>query len=306
MPLRRTPPPPSASTSSPSLVHCVSESNLTDSSTAALEFAGSDPNIMMRKRKREHEDSLTKTEIMGMFESLTEDQESRFLELMRTMTEGIRSHTEQNDAIRNSIDFLGQKYDELVTKVNRLEEERSADRKYISSLEAKIEHFEKHLRSSSIEIRNIPKASTETKSDLVEIVTKVGNTINVPIQTMEIRDVYRINSQKDSNKTIVAELSSVILRDKIIAYSRAFNKKNVNSKLSTYHLNISGPRLPVFVSEGLTTQAKKLFYEAREFAKSNTYKYCWTSRGKVYLRKSEGAQLNKINDSSDLEKLCKK
>ncbi|XP_072934908.1 uncharacterized protein [Epargyreus clarus] len=259
----------------------------------------------MRKRKREDEDTLSKAEIMDMFTALTQDQESRFMTIMKTMTDGIRSHTEQNDAIRKSIDFLGQKYDELVNKVHKLEEERSADRKHILSLEAKIEYFEKTLRSSTIEIRNVPKTAPETKNDLIELVQKVGQTINAPLQTTDIRDVYRINSQKDTNKTIVAELSSVTLRDKFIGSCRTFNKKNGNSKLSTSHLQISGPRQPVYISEYLTIHTKKLFHQAREHAKSNNYKYCWTSRGKVYIRRSDGAPVIKINDSTDLDKILR-
>lgn len=83
------------------------------------------------------------------------------------------------------------------------------------------------------------------------------------------------------------------------------NKKN-NEKLNSTHLNLSGPARPIFVSETLTYKTQKLYFLAREFSRLNNYDYCWTSKGMVYLRKSEDAPLIRINAEADLSKLTAK
>lgn len=306
MPLKRTP--PSALTLTSSLSHCVSDSNISDSLAMHVadghsldsEHAVSDPNITMRKRKRE--DDIGRSEILEMFSILKKEQDERFAALMNKVQSGINTNTEQYKDITCSIDFLGQKYDELMKKINILEEEKTADRKYINFLEHRIEQMDKNFRSTSIEIRNVPKNKNgETKEDLRNIIINVGQALNVPFQSTEIRDVYRINTKKESNQPIVAELSSVFTRDKIITSVKTYNKKYSASKFSTSNLKMAGPPKPVYISENLTMATKKLFFQSREFAKANCFKYCWTSRGKIYLRKADGAPYIRVNNENDLK-----
>ncbi|KAL4710608.1 hypothetical protein ACJJTC_003244 [Scirpophaga incertulas] len=44
---------------------------------------------------------------------------------------------------------------------------------------------------------------------------------------------------------------------------------------------------PIFVSEHLTGKAARLYFLARDLAKNKLYKFCWTSLGRVYVRKNE-------------------
>lgn len=308
--MRRTPPPALASPAP--LSHCKSDSNLSSPpSTASIavpkisrEHATSDPNITTRNRKKK--DEISRAEILEMFSKLQKEQDEKFSALMNKVQGGINAHTEQNRDISCSIDFLGLKYEELITRINTLEQDKSEDRRYIKSLEARLERLDRSLHSSCIEVRNVPKKSGETKEDLLSLIKKVGNAVSAPFQSSEVRDIYRVNTKNENNQPIVAEFSTVILRDKIIGSVKSYNKKYATGKLSTEHLKLDGPPKPIFVSESLTIQAKKLFFMAREFAKGNEYKFCWASRGRIYLRRSDGATLIKVNNESDLENLLNK
>ncbi|CAG9787586.1 unnamed protein product [Diatraea saccharalis] len=296
----------------PQITHCKSDSNLPDcaglqiptNAPALCREATSDPNLALRKRKRG--DEVDKDEIIAMFAMLKKEQEERFSALMNKIETGIKAHTDQNSAILSSIEFLGQKYDELVTRIDTLEREKIEDSKQIKLLEARLEHFERFHRISSIEVRNVPKTSVETKTDLLNLVQKVGTALSVPLQAADIRDVYRINTRKDTNQPIVAELTSVILRDKIISNVKTHNKLNSQNKFSTSNIKLDGPQKPIFISENLAPQTKKLFFLARETAKEFGYKYCWTSRGKVYMRRTDGAPFVRVNNEGDLEKVKSK
>ncbi|KAL0840717.1 hypothetical protein ABMA28_015905 [Loxostege sticticalis] len=270
--------------------------------SADSEHSVSDPN--MRKRKRDEE--VTRSEILEMFSLLKKEQDEKFTALMNKVERGINTNTEQYKDITCSIDFLGQKYDDLLKKINVLEEEKSADRKYINFLENRLDQMDRSLRSSCVEIRNVPKNTNgETKEDLRDIVNKVGQALNISFQSTEIRDVYRINTKKENNQPIVAELSSVFTRDKIIASVKNYNKNHQTSKFNTSNLKIAGPPKPVYVSENLTMATKKLFYQSREFAKANCFKYCWTSRGRIYLRRADGAPFIRVNNENDLSNIPK-
>lgn len=310
MPLRRTPP---HGVSSPNIAKalCGSDPNLSSpptiliaESNAARDLASSEPNITQRKRKRG--DEHIREEMLEMFSTLKKEQDEKFNTLMQKVESGIKKHTEQNTSILTSIDFLAQKYDEMTTKLNKLVQKSSQDEKYIQLLEARLESMERRLQSSCLEVRNIPKKNGETKTDLLNIVTKIGEALNVPIQPSEVRDVYRINTKNENNKPIVAQLCTVPLRDNIIKSVKDYNKKYTTTKFNTSNLKIEGPSKPIFISEGLTTQAKKLFFHAREFAKENNYKYCWTTRGVIYLRRVDGGPLLRLNKESDMEQLKKK
>ncbi|CAG9137622.1 unnamed protein product [Plutella xylostella] len=176
------------------------------------------------------------------------DQDKRFNELQQTIG-GIK---EQNDALTNSVDLMSQKYDEFITRIAQLEAERKEDKKLIHILEEKIEYLEKKNRTTGIEIRNIPKATGETKQDLCKLVQKLGNTLKIDIKYSDVKDIYRINT-KDGTNPIVAELTTVLLKENIIKEVKSFNKnKNKGEKLNTTHFNSHQPMKPVFVSETLT------------------------------------------------------
>lgn len=203
--------------------------------------------------------------------------------------------------LRSTIKFLDAKFDSLASKYEKLEKDSKEDRKYIKTLEETIERAERHSRATCLEIRNIPTQTAETKTNLVNTVINAGKALSLDLQPYEIKDVFRIKTKSPDNKTIIVDLTSVITKDKIITAVRRFNKGQ--NKLTTEHLRIQGPAKPVFISENLTAKMKRVFFLTRDFAKTNDYKYCWVSHGRVYLRRRDGSPLILISGESDLTNL---
>ncbi|KAF9420776.1 hypothetical protein HW555_003124 [Spodoptera exigua] len=191
-------------------------------------------------------------------------------------------------------------------------EERADDKKTIQKLEEKIEFLERKNRSTSLEIRNIPiclqdDKKFESKEDASLIVKTLAKAVEVDIQDCDIKDIYRIQTNREGSKPIIVELNSVLKKDKIVLGVKNYNRKKPNEdKLNTRHLNIPGPVKPVYISEALTPNAQKLFYAARQFARENGYMYCWTSHGSVFLRKAEGEPQTRIESAINLKLLAKK
>ncbi|CAH0400015.1 unnamed protein product [Chilo suppressalis] len=300
MPVDRTPPP--LSTLAQPIQHCRSESDLT------TERQGEQKETHVSHRaKRKHPDDNTDSqltsfmsEMKAMFIEFKNQQEEKFnkFEKMFSSFEEIKN---QNNEIRNSIDFLSHSYDSLVEQINTLQAERRENIQYIQKLEEKIDKFESGLRSTCIELRNIPPVKKESKQSLLSTVLHTINEINLKIEPHEVKDVFRLSTRVSENRPIIVDFISVLTRDKVIEKFKIYNKNK--GKLTTETLKISGPAKPIFISENLSTKMKKLFYLCRDFAKLNNFKYCWVSHGKIFLRKTDGTDHHMIKCENDLTNL---
>ncbi|XP_041973467.1 uncharacterized protein LOC121729134 [Aricia agestis] len=178
---------------------------------------------------------------------------------------------QQNAELRDSLQFMSDKYDTTLNMISKMEEKRLEDKKQIAKLEERLEFM-----IASIEIRNIPSSSKEnkkkeTKEDICELVQGFAKTLSVSLNESDIKDVYRVTTNKETIKPIIIELNR--------------------------------PRKPVYVSEVLTSRTQKIYHMARQFVKDYNYSYCWTSRGTIYIRKTEGEQAIRIESEEDLNKL---
>lgn len=300
MPLRRSPPPgPSGTPRDPSTG--TSSKQTYDSDTPSERSGRS--NITARpKRKRDDDDiKELRSEMKEFFTKLTDSVEQRFSEIKR-----------QNSELQTCMQYMSDKYDDILQKLHDLEKNRDKEKKQIIALEDRVEMLERKMKFTGLEIRNVPilikdDKKYETKQDMCNIFKSLAKSVDMDIADYDIKDIYRINSNKDAAKPIMVELNSVLKKDDILQAVKNLNKgKAKGDKLNTEHLKIPGPSRPVYVSEMLTYKAQKLFYMARDFARQNNYTYCWTSKGIVYLRKSDGQGLVRIETESDFSKLLTK
>ena len=56
----------------------------------------------------------------------------------------------------------------------------------------------------------------------------------------------------------------------------------------------------IFINENLTPTRKKLFWKAKQLAKTNNYKFFWTVNGNVFVRKAEETEAVLIKNEHDL------
>lgn len=297
MPLARSPPPPPEEV--PTNPRRLSDQSLTPEFDVDYE---NNPDTPFRIRRRRTEDVLSAemqsfmSEMRSLLNDFKTEQDIKFNKMYAKMEEVLT----QNCELKTSVDFLSTTCDTLKTQINDLQSERKNCLQQLQSMEDKLETYERQTRSTCVEIRNIPRANTETKDSLINIATSIGQKINVSLQSQDIRDIFRINSKEKSRKTIIVDFTSVILREKFIKMYKLYTKKQ---RLDTEFLKIDTTPTPIFISENLTSKMKKIFFMARDFAKTNDYRYCWISNGKVYLRKREGERYTRINNENDLMKL---
>lgn len=280
-----------------------------------------DMNVTMRKKNRDDELSRMENmmrEMKTMISDLVSKQnhQSDKIDSLQAGLEGIRSQNNiisnqnseiraQNEEIQKNITFLSAKYDEIIQDMSNLQAQYSNNQKVIKALEQKIDFLEKSSKASSIEINNLPSQNIETQETLTGMVQQLGNLINQPVRNSDIKNIFRLKSKTASVGTVIAEFSSSSTKEQFLASIRNYNKQHKDDRLSSTHLQDKCAKVPLYVSEALTTMAKRLHYLAREFVKSSEYEQCWTANGKVYVRQKQGMPSCLIKSEDDLAKLRK-
>lgn len=257
-------------------------------------------NITKRlKRKCTETPSSSDYCVESKIDDLRAHQESNFDILTNALTILI----EQNKEIKSSVDFMSAKYDSLLAKVDSLEKENLNYRTQIQSLEDKLELLEKNTKSTSLEIRNIPRKDQENKQHLINtlksITTVVGSSPS--LHELEVRNIYRTKSS-----SIVVDFTTSDRKENLLFKYREYNKtkRSTNeSQLNTHNLDLPGIAKPIFISDHLTNKTRYIFFLAREQVKAKKLVAAWTSYGKVYVKSSEDGSPTRITSEQDLQKL---
>ncbi|CAG4977991.1 unnamed protein product [Colias eurytheme] len=292
MPLKRTPPTGSSKSK------CDTES---DSNTPS--YGRQTINISQRrKRKLEHVEELSdlKEYFRKLFTEFKEEHEKKYASLFNRFEE-------MNKSLANfckTTEFISKQYDDLKEQFNILINEKKSLVSHTTMILDKIESAERHQKGASLELRNIPSLNTESKEDLFKIALNAGNALNVNITSSDIFDVFRTKPNSQGMKPLIIEFNSVITKERILQSFKKYNQIHKPDFFNSANLKIEGPSKQVYMSESLTAKTRHLFYLARDFAKTNNYNFCWTSRGFVYLKKKEGSQAIRVNSQDILTSLC--
>lgn len=245
--------------------------------------------------------SVFKDEIKDLISSLFSSQSTE----LSAITSRLSDLTETNAKIDAAVTLLITQNEEYRDKIALLENQTKKQREYISILEDKVEDLQRSSRKTCIEIKNVPKKSPETRDDLMQMVTTLSNTIQLGMSDRDINDIFRIKSKGEGEKksTIIVELRSTILRTDLLKKVKDFNFKN-KTRLQAKHLGFkTNEDTPVFISEQLTSKAARLFFLARDLKKAQKVKYCWTSMGKVLVRKDDKSKIIHIQQEGQVQQL---
>lgn len=297
--VQRTPPQTAESVSERSPTHYGSDSDLNLSSTGTIKHE-SILNITKRAKRRLTDTPGCSDELLSefrqMFDKFHSYQETKF----ETLNSSINTLIEQNNDIQKTVDCMSTQYNDLVSKLETVERDNNNLKSYIKNLETKIDILEKDSKSTTIELRNVPKQSQEDKSSLCSTIKNLGTAIGSksPIEELEIRDIYRTRTE-----AIVVDFTTTARKEDLVQRYRKYNKERRQSNqppLNTAALKIPGPNKTLFLSEALTTKARRVYYLTRELVKNRKIVATWTSYGKVFIRKEEGLPPLRVNDESEL------
>ncbi|XP_063363600.1 uncharacterized protein LOC134652358 [Cydia amplana] len=265
--------------------------------------------VTKRQQKQERQsDNITitdfnefKEEMRNLIRYYSGCQQKDISDLKDTVKD-IRHSTNNIEA---SLDDLHLENQELRKQITELENHIKEDREHIAFLEEKLDEMQCMSRKSNFEIKNVPRKENESKQDLVEMVTTLSETIDCKVTKSDINDIYRVRYKNSAQKNapIVVETNSTLLKNDFLKMAKSYNVRN-KSKLCAKHLGLKTQEdTPIFLSENLTSKAARLHFLARDLSRSKNYKYCWTSYGKVYVRKSDQSPIILIKHEDQVHHL---
>ncbi|KAJ0182239.1 hypothetical protein K1T71_001608 [Dendrolimus kikuchii] len=88
------------------------------------------------------------------------------------------------------------------------------------------------------------------------------------------------------------------------AYKK-FNSTHKDNRLNLSALGFHEENSVIYINELLTKKGKNLHYLARKLIKGIDWKFCWTSRGKIFIRKEEGQPAIEIKSDEQISTLNK-
>lgn len=312
MSLKRTPPSKSAQknaskTRQLAVTQQTMDRSLSDSKLS--EYMESSEHNVTRRFKRRHDEDLSadlcsfKEEIKNMIQSFLSSQKNE----LDNITSNLKEIQQSNHDIHNSIAVLTSQNEDFQKKIDHLECKLRTENENISILQDKIEDMQRENRKTNVEIKNVPRKNNESKEDLMQMILSLSKSIGCNAQRTDIKDIYRIYDKKNAEKKntpVIVEMGSTILKTDMLKLCKSYNIRNSRNRLQAKHLGFTtNEHEPIYVSEHLTPKAARLYFLARDLTKSNQYKFCWTSFGRVYTRKEETSPVIQIRNESQVHQL---
>jgi len=163
----------------------------------------------------------------------------------------------------------------------------------VEALEDKDDELEMYSRKHNLEIHGVPE---DNDDDLDKVVMKLANILGVEANEDDIDIVHRLPSRYKGPRPIIVKFRSHKVKSQI--YMARRNLRGITS----FESSLNGAKA-VYINENLTSTRRKLFAEIRKRAKLNNWYNCWTTDGKIFVRRVKGERAIKINKQSDMEYL---
>ncbi|KAJ2943249.1 hypothetical protein O0L34_g12054 [Tuta absoluta] len=155
---------------------------------------------------------------------------------------------------------------------------------------------QEHIRNE-LEIIGIPEENSE---NLGHIVMMACSKIGVELKEDEIDDIFRAGPKQrklneiNRSRPVVVRLVRLSKRDAVLKAARA--RRNIAAKDV-----VEGAPGNIFFNERLTKENRILFREARLRSSAHNFRYCWTQKGNIFVRRSDGRPAIRITNAEDLD-----
>ncbi|XP_046966926.1 uncharacterized protein LOC124534927 [Vanessa cardui] len=266
----------------------------------------SEPFVATRKRKERSELQDLRDEIHTLIATIKLGEETKFekitkiIEELKEQNNSLKiQNTEilkSNDKIEKTLSHTTALYSDLKKSMEIMSENYNKAVTRIVFLEDQLEEIQRTQRATFIEI-NTPM---KEKEDVLQMITQLHSFIGLKLPVDDIRQCYRV---KTGNKNpIIVEYQDGHTRNKVLQMVRKFNKVSVD-KINTSIFGEQDIKERIYVNESLTPKARKLHFLARQLKKSHGYRYNWISRGKIYVKKTDGDPAIQIKSLDQVEDL---
>ena len=184
------------------------------------------------------------------------------------------------------------KLDGIYQLVSEAVEENKKLKMEVKILQNRVTLLEKIQNQNIVEINGIPHVPDENIMDTVINTFKTG--LDFEIANNSIDYCYRKQTRNSKNDgMIVVKFVSRYMKDEIMAIKR---KKRLSANNCGFNSNER-----IFFNDWLSPKAKSILYAAKNVKREKGYKYIWARNGNILARKSDGGDIIRLSELSDLD-----
>ncbi|XP_067951792.1 uncharacterized protein [Watersipora subatra] len=193
----------------------------------------------------------------------------------------------------DTFEYHSKEISDLRAEVKELKQSKANVEKKLDSfdsLSGKVDASEQASRGKCIELNGIPHSKDE---NLLEGFKKILKNLKLDYinPMLDIDNMYRI---RQTSRVIIRFLHTS-KRDKFFIDYR----RNIQD---TSSLGFSD-KAKIYINEVLSRSQNELFWKTRNFKKEHSYRFIWTFKQKIYLRKTPDSDAIEISSEQDLDTL---
>ncbi|XP_063832150.1 uncharacterized protein LOC135081360 [Ostrinia nubilalis] len=162
----------------------------------------------------------------------------------------------------------------------------------ISELKLELNERDQEALVADLEIGHLPEEKGE---NVLHSVAVLAGRLGVALDERDVVFAERVGAPPAEAggraRRVVVRLARRHLRDELLRAARV--RRGLAGE--------GGAR--VFINERLTRSNRQLFHRVREECRRLQWRYSWTRRGRIFARKSDGAQVFQLRSLGDLERV---
>lgn len=194
------------------------------------------------------------------------------------------------------------------SQCNNLERKQKKQQKFctkvgseVDKLKISVAVLEQERLERNVIIKGVPELQNEDSVALEDKVESIFCFLDTDFESQYLTSVRRIGNNKDKNKNrlIVAQLSDVTIKSKVM---KGLAAKNMNCSHFTYTSGMEwgSSDKKIYLSDDLTPTMSKVYYHARQLKKQKIVKYAWTKLGRIYVKEKDDSRAYKISSMEQL------
>ena len=261
----------------------------------------------MTKVTNKNKQNLNKNdEMKEMIKELKEQMIAEMKILMSEMQKSIQFMSDKFDNVVEELNYLKEENKkskaeiQLLQKANRnLQEQLTNIGKTYSKDNLKLDDLEQYGRRQNLEFHGIPYKPNENTDYLIQ---QMAKKLNVKLDEKDISISHRLPTRHEQQEGEKLKSPPIIVK-----FCCQKKRNEIYDKRKNV-LQIKDFGIPemteLFINENLTAYRKSLLFEARKLKKLHDYNYIWTKMGEVLIRKNSNSKVLKITTNEDLKLIC--
>ncbi|XP_026744697.1 uncharacterized protein LOC113506032 [Trichoplusia ni] len=221
---------------------------------------------------------------------------------LRAVRAEIQVFRKEMAELKTTLNSCSTRIDGLETRVDALEKLATSSSSnsnvdgIVEDLMRELNDRDQDLLANDIEVSNLPEGKAENPAHIFKV---IGHKLGISLDDRDIVSAERVGERQlnvtnsaglaeSRPRPIVVRLARRDLRDQLLDSARA------RRGATTADLDLPAPVQRFFLNERLTKPNRLLFRKARDAANALGWKFVWTKRDRILVRKAPGDKAQRI------------